>query len=219
MDKTESPTPQRLRDLREEGITAFSRPSQYAIATGVVVVYFYLNRAGLSRLFTDLIALPAQSSRSHVLEQLGLIAQQGLELLLFVLVTQVIMQSLWGLLQTRALIQPSLLSIDFGRLGNHFGISLGEIFSRMVKNALCFVLFFVLLILLLIMALWSIPTLMSYSPEEARGIFEGGLSTILIGWALLACALAVVTLMVEKVLFLRRHRMSRREIEEEGGEE
>lgn len=217
MDKTEFPTAQRLKELREDGIVAYSERSQYFLATFTFLSFVYLTRDALKKILDAFFRYPI-TKQSEGLQPLAPLVVQATEYLLQGTLLVVACLCLWGVFQTLALFAPHLLSMRFERFTQNFSFSASSLVPRCLRTLLTAFILIVVFGLCLALVMWSLPVLFAYEPVRGGEMLEQKVKKGVLALLLLSGFFAVLSLFVDRYAFLFRHRMSRREIEDEGTE-
>lgn len=212
MEKTEAPTPERLLALREQGRIATSEFANRCVGLSGLLIGIYLSRDA----WLQLRLAWGGAIRDHKLPSgVDLLTNHNLAqsvgtILLLPVVTAAVGAVFFGLLSNRFLLIGPLIAWQRGGDVRQAGV-LAYLFQIIAAW------------LLLIAGVWMLFPLalgvLLRAHENADGFFSlwGRMLTMLCAPALLG--LALVAQLLARILFLHRHRMSRREIESELSEE
>jgi len=221
MDRTEWPSSAKLEKLREAGEIPYSPLVSRGAAALAVLLGLSLFGNSLSD-FSDLYAsLMDRSAQANIdLEQFASkFALLLAKLVAFPLMAALSIILILGLLQTRFYVRASSASFDFSRL-NRFGkLSFGSLITRPVENLISFCIAVALGFCLLYALLPGILTLLNrdllyfkaWPSQEYKSILPG-----------LILSLGILTFLAwgtSRIAFRWKHRMSRKELEAEGGED
>ena len=218
-DKTEAPSQNKLQELRDEGKVPYSFAAAFLLALGTLMLSTWALRTELMSWWGEFEGLVRSSGEPGVdaltAERLGQISKDLLVLLFTPLVAAFVVVILSGLVQTKFLVKPDLVAFKGERI---FWLSGFEnIGGRGVTasiKALGWIVMGVLIgafVASLGMGITRIDA--DAFAKLASGLLKGVVFTI----APLALAGGFAAMVLEQLDFRRRHRMSRREIEAEGG--
>lgn len=211
-DNTEFPTSDRIQELREQGIVSYSSRSGACLLIAALSVAL-LAGPSVSGQFLLLLKLDPMTvgweSSLQTLRHVVLIW------LVVPLVMSMAVLVVWGLFQTRFLINPGLMSLDFSRLLTGKFLAPERIFRRagitLAGLLTAAGLSFILLKTAGIQIFRTLHTAGGPSIAPVLGELREFLPVVI----LIGCFSALVLLLAEKLRFSLAHRMSRKEVLEE----
>lgn len=214
MEHTEWPTEKRLATLRSQGLVPLSAVSLRCLAAVVILSVVYLSLSS-SEILLGGEAYLLSDDPAAALYFSAALGEHLLQVLLILSVSLFIFLSLWGLFQTRFLFHFGLLSFQASRLNPFHHFSFGRFFGRVVFVLVTFVLGLVCGGVLLALGLGPLLGILNRGGREPLTFLNAYVPWLffpLIGILLTAGALAFF---LRKRLFMRTHRMTRREVEQE----
>lgn len=208
-DRTEWPTPERIAELREQGIVSYSSRSSACIAAAVLAVAA-LAAPSICDLVRDLLLTPVDPFPfSRLLEKVRV------QLLTWIIapacaVTAVV--AIWGLLQTRFLFRLGLVSIDFSRLLPAVSRALPTFIERLAGLIMATLVSIVsAYVLLKIVGIQLFKILHDIRREALREAISTPFRLLPVV-ILISILAALIFFLYEKMRFAMRNRMSRKEV-------
>ena len=208
-DNTEFPTADRLQELRQKGLVSYSTRSGACLLVAALSVAALAVPSVLKQ-FSDLFLLRGTSADWN---GVGTVLRDiALRWLLVPAAISLVVLTVWGLFQTRFLVNPGLSSLDFSRL-----LSLEALAPRSLMRRLGSALFgfFVAslgaLFLLKMVGVQIFRSLHRYGAEQTVASLQE-LNAILPILILISSLTALMLLLVEKLRFALANRMSRKEV-------
>ncbi len=214
MERTEWPTEKRLASLRSEGIVPLSSVSLRCLAAVIIfsAVYFSLSSF---EVFLGVKAYLTSDDPTAVLGFSGILAGYLLQNLLVLSLSLFVLLLLWGLFQTRFLFRFGSLSFQASRLNPFRHFSIGDMFWRVVLVLATFVIGLVSGVVLLALGLGPLLAVLNRGGREPLAHMNSFVPWLFFPAMCILLASGAFAFFLRKRLFLRSHRMTRREVEQE----
>jgi flagellar biosynthesis protein FlhB len=218
-DKTETPSQNKLQELRDEGIVPYSHAASFLLALGVMLLSCWALRHELLSWWGEFEGLVRSSGEPGVdalsVERLSQVSKNLIVLLLAPVCAGMAVVILSGLMQTHFLIKPGLTAFRGERI---FALSGFQHLSSRAMGASAKLLLWLLVGSLLGALAASLGLGITRIDAGAFSKLSGGLlKGIVFTLGPLALAGGIAAMILEQLEFKRRHRMTRRELESEGG--
>ncbi len=209
MERTESPTPEKLQSLREEGKVPYS-PLATACGASLGAI---LSLLSVSKSFTEVLKILRESLSQNLslLATFELLRSPVVSLLVLPALGALIGAFLVGLVQTRFLFKLDRISFDLARLGRDSEEGMSGFLSLLAAVPLAFVTVVVGVVPAVVLFGEVLALLNNERSYLLISITKLGTS-LLVSLSLIWAALAICSWLGARYRFMLRHRMSASEV-------